>query len=75
MKAFLRKIQRDRKKGFCLSVHQSAIVQSQWLRLFATGGCYYPDVSEFDMLSDLCEHYEVRITVRNSKLMRPTQKS
>lgn len=58
MRKLLHKI-KNRKSGHCLSVHQSAMVQSQWLKLFGTDGCYYPYTTELDMLADLLEHYNI----------------
>jgi hypothetical protein len=59
MKKLLKQILKDRKKGLVLSHHQAMMVQSEWLKLFGTGGCYYPNRSESNMLKDLLEEYNI----------------
>lgn len=60
MKQLLKDILKDSLRGYSLSTHQVAMVQSDWLRIFGRSGCYYPDVTENDMLTDLFEHYSKR---------------
>ena len=61
MKEILRQILKDRQAGRCLNIHQAVIVESEWLRLFGTGGCdCYPYTSDSDMLNDLLKHYCVK---------------
>ena len=55
----LKQIVIDRHDGKCLSVHQSAILESAWLKVYGTGGCYYPDVTENDMLQDMIFYHGI----------------
>ena len=57
---FLKQILKDRQKGYVMSHHHAMLVQSQWLKLFGTGGCsHYPYTSEGDMVKDLLKHYNM----------------
>lgn len=60
MKNLLLQILEDKKKGLVISHSQAIKVQSDWLRLFGTGGCdCYPYTTENDMFKDLCQHYNI----------------
>lgn len=60
MKPILRQIIKDRKKGYVMSHHHAMMVQSQWLKLYGTGGCdCYPYMSERDIVKDLMEYYKI----------------
>ena len=60
MKAFLRQVLSDRGRGLVLSHHQAMRIQSEWLKLFGTGGCdSYIYISESDMLKDLLKEYNL----------------
>lgn len=59
MKKLLKEIIKDRENGLVMSNHQSAMIESEWLKIFGIGGCYYPDVTLNDMFKDLLDHYKV----------------
>ena len=64
MKALLKKVktrlENKTDHRYFLNHHEAIIIQSDWLKIFGTGGCdCYPYTTEMDMYQDLCEHYNI----------------
>ncbi len=60
MRKLLKAIKENRKNGYVMTHREAMMVQSDWLRLFGCGGCdCYPYTTEFDMASDLMDHYNI----------------
>jgi hypothetical protein len=58
-KEFKAILKRIRKPGNVLTHSEALKIQSKWLKIHGTGGCYYPYTSENDMIRDLKEYFSV----------------
>jgi hypothetical protein len=57
MKALLRRIRIDQSRGLTLAHSQWIQVQGEWTKLFGGPALSFPDVTIYDMISDLEDHY------------------